>query len=72
MTTTPARDHDEARAGAVGRAAMELCACAFLLLSVAACRSQPSQEPAAPAKENDVPVAINSEWPFKYAVDLYN
>jgi protein TonB len=51
-------------AGAFAR----LCACAAV---VAACRSTPTPESAA-AKENDVPVAINSESPFQYPADLYD
>ncbi len=41
-------------------------------LAFAACRGGPSEQAAAPAKENDVPVAINSESPFQYPADLYD
>lgn len=44
------------------------CVCAFVLAS---CRAQPTPESAA-AKENDVPVAINSESPFQYPADSYD
>ncbi len=47
-------------------ARLSLCA-----LVAAACRSAPTPEAAA-AKENDVPVAINSESPFQYPADLYD
>ena len=53
---------------AVFRAAVRLCVCASVLV---ACRSAPTPETAA-AKENDVPVAINSESPFQYPADLYD
>jgi len=50
------------------RASVPLCLCAFLLLS---CRTAPTPD-SATAKENDVPVAINSESPFQYPADLYD
>jgi len=60
------------RTGARGnkflRASVPLCLCAFLVPS---CRRAPTPETAA-AKENDVPVAINSESPFQYPADLYD
>ncbi|MGA2382475.1 MAG: energy transducer TonB [Gemmatimonadales bacterium] len=65
-----ARTHGrtEARGDTFLRAAVPLCLCAFLISS---CRSAPTPETAA-AKENDVPVAINSESPFQYPADLYD
>lgn len=51
------------------RAAARLCVCASGLL-VACQRSE--QPPRPPARENDVPVAINSESPFQYPPDLYD
>ncbi len=53
---------------AVVRASVRLCVCAFLLSS---CRDAPTPETAA-ARENDVPVAINSESPFQYPAALYD
>jgi protein TonB len=58
----------EGRGGTLLRAAAPLCLCALLMPS---CRSAPTPETAA-AKENDVPVAINSESPFQYPADLYD
>lgn len=49
-------------------ASMLLCVCALGLVS---CRDAPTPEAAA-AKENDVPVAINSESPFQYPAHLYD
>jgi TonB family protein len=40
--------------------------------SLGACRDQPTPDAAAAAKENDVPVAINSESPFQFPADLYD
>jgi TonB family protein len=54
------------------RAGVPWCAGASLLLAAAGCRGTPSEEAAAPAKENDMPVAINSESPFQYPADLYD
>ena len=67
---TDARRHGRAAARPVAglRAPVRLCVCAFVLLS---CRSAPTPETAA-TKENDVPVAINSESPFQYPADLYD
>ncbi len=51
------------------RVSVRLCLCATCLLP--ACRgAEPA--PQAPARENDVPVAINSESPFQYPPDLYD
>ncbi len=50
------------------RASAQLCLGA---LAAAGCRSAPTPDTAA-AKENDVPVAINSESPFQYPADLYD
>ena len=65
-----ARTHGrtDAPMGAVFRASVRLCLCALL---IASCRRAPTPEAAA-AKENDVPVAINSESPFQYPADLYD
>jgi len=49
------------------RRAAALCGCTVALLS---CRSAPTPETA--TRENDVPVAINSESPFQYPADLYD
>lgn len=67
---TDARPHGrtDAPAGALLRASVRLCVCVSVLAS---CRSAPTPETAA-AKENDVPVAINSESPFQYPADLYD
>lgn len=49
--------------------------CILLALAAgipAACRRGPSPEAQAATKENDVPVAINSESPFQYPADLYD
>ncbi len=48
--------------------AAPLCLCALL---AASCREAPTPQTAA-AKENDVPVAINSDSPFQYPADLYD
>ena len=56
------------RADALLRASVRLGVGVFVLAS---CRSAPTPETAA-AKENDVPVAINSESPFQYPADLYD
>jgi len=56
------------RADALLRASVRLGVGALVLAS---CRSAPTPETAA-AKENDVPVAINSESPFQYPADLYD
>ncbi len=58
----------EARGSEVPGATALLFLCALLLLS---CRKAPTPESAA-AKENDVPVAINSESPFQYPSDMYD
>jgi TonB family protein len=58
---------EDSIAGPAARA----CACAGLLVTVAACRGRPSQEAAA-GRENDMPVAVNSESPFQYPADLYD
>ncbi len=51
------------------RASVRLCLGASVAL--AACRgAEPA--PQAPARENDVPVAINSQSPFQYPPDLYD
>jgi TonB family protein len=65
-----ARTHErtDAPGGALLRASVRLCACASVLVS---CRGAPTPDTAA-AKENDVPVAINSESPFQYPADLYD
>jgi TonB family protein len=47
------------------------CFCTCLVLAVA-CRSGNDRAPAAPVRENDVPVAVNSESPFQYPPDLYD
>lgn len=52
----------------LARAAVPLCLCAILL--PAACRGS-DRAPAA-VRENDVPVAVNSESPFQYPPDLYD
>jgi TonB family protein len=62
----------DARAHPATGASVRLCVCASLLLGSAACRERPSPEAAAAAKENDVPVAINSTSPFQYPADLYD
>jgi TonB family protein len=49
-----------------------LCAAASLLVAAAGCRGKPAEETAAPAKNDDMPVAINSESPFQYPADLYD
>ncbi len=67
MTSARTHGRTEAWPGLL-RASVPLCACASLLLS---CRDAPTPESAA-AKENDVPVAINSESPFQYPADLYD
>ena len=54
------------------RAAARWSAVATLLLAAAGCRGRPSEEAAAPATQNDMPVAINSESPFQYPADLYD
>jgi protein TonB len=54
------------------RAAARLSTVACLLLAVAGCRGRPSEEAAAPATQNDMPVAINSESPFQYPADLFD
>ena len=54
------------------RAVARLGAGAALLVAVTGCRGRPSEEAAAPAKQNDVPVALNSESPFQYPADLYD
>ncbi len=41
------------------------------VLAAVACRNAPTPDTAV-AKENDVPVAINSESPFQYPADLYD
>jgi TonB family protein len=51
-------------------ASVRLCVCASGLL--VACRSSNDRPPAAPARENDVPVAVNSQSPFQYPPDLYD
>jgi protein TonB len=58
----------EARERALSGAATLLCLCAT---GLAACHAAPTPDTAA-AKENDVPVAINSESPFQYPADLYD
>lgn len=65
-----ARRHGRTKAREVPllRAAVPPCLCALLLV---ACRATPTPDAAA-AKENDVPVAINSESPFQYPADLYD
>jgi TonB family protein len=45
--------------------------CTCLVLAVA-CRGGKDRAPAAPVRENDVPVAVNSESPFQYPPDLYD
>ena len=69
MSVTRGRWGVDARAR---RASARLCAVASLFLAVAGCRGRPSEEAAAPAKQSDVPVAINSESPFQYPADLYD
>jgi len=68
MREAPRRGCMQARGDAPLRAAVPLCLCALL---TASCRSAPTPEAAA-AKENDVPVAVNSESPFQYPADLYD
>jgi protein TonB len=68
MTARPGHRGMDARHGAHLGAAVPLCCCALLMSS---CRRAPTPETAA-AKENDVPVAINSESPFQYPADLYD
>ena len=65
---TQARAH-----GPTGAPSLPLRASVLLCLGVAvftACRRAPTPDSA--AKENDVPVAINSESPFQYPADLYD
>ena len=69
MSVTRGLGGADARAG---RAAARLCAAASLFLAVAGCRGRPSEETAAPATHNDVPVAINSVSPFQYPADLWD
>lgn len=52
------------------RAPGRLCVCAFLLL--VACRRTPGPPAQAASRENDVPVAVNSESPFQYPPDLFD
>ena len=66
MTDPRVHGRPAARRGC--RTPVYLCVCALMLLS---CRGAPTPETAA-AKENDVPVAINSESPFQYPADLYD
>ncbi len=77
---TDARTHG--RAGAQGPrdsvtrrhallgASVRLCLCASCLLT--ACRRSPSPSAQGATRENDVPVAVNSESPFQYPPDLYD
>jgi TonB family protein len=69
MTALRRRGRTVARRDALLRAAVPLCLCALVL---PACGSGPSPDAAAATKENDVPVAINSESPFQYPADLYD
>jgi len=68
VSEAPTHVPADAPMGARFRASVRLCFWAFVLAS---CRSAPPPETAA-AKENDVPVAINSESPFQYPADLYD
>ncbi len=52
------------------RAAVPLGLCALLL--VFGCRRSPSPPAQAASRENDVPVAVNSESPFQYPPDLFD
>jgi len=65
----PTRGHADAHGAVLFRASVRLCLCASVLVS---CRAAPTPDAAAAAKENDVPVAINSESPFQYPADLYD
>ncbi len=58
----------DAPRGTPFRALVRLCLAGSILVS---CRSAPTPETAA-AKENDVPVAINSESPVQDPADLYD
>jgi len=68
MTHPGTRGHVDAPGRALLRASARWCACASLLAS---CRSAPTPQTAG-AKENDVPVAINSQSPFQYPADLFD
>jgi protein TonB len=68
MTAQPGHRGMDARRGSRLGAAVRLCCGALLMAS---CRRAPTPEMAA-AKENDVPVAVNSESPFQYPADLYD
>jgi TonB family protein len=42
------------------------------LVAAAACGERPTPQAAAADRQNDVPVAINSESPFQYPANLYD